>query len=122
MHLANRLACGGEEYSPELGGVRAGQVAYLEFLTCTLLAQLMFRQNEPVFSNLALKSRPRHLFYGPLFCQNIFWGSLFIGLHDLDGGCDLHDQDGGCGLHDPNGNWSRKGLVFRTTSNCINYS
>ena len=31
----------------------------------------------------------------------------------------LHDHDGGYGLHDHNGSWSRKGPVFRTTSNLI---
>ena len=31
----------------------------------------------------------------------------------------LHDHDGGYGLHDHNGRWSRKGPVFRTTSNLI---
>ena len=51
-------------------------------------------------------------------CQNIFWGSLFSALVLLFGplsDTSLHDHDGGYGLH----SWSRKGPVFRSTSNLI---
>ena len=72
-------------------------------------SDLVFQSLGTVFLGLVLFSVPG---------LNIFWVSLFSALVLLFGPLsytNLHDHDGGYGLH----SWSRKGPVFRTTSNLI---
>ena len=57
----------------------------------------MFRQKRARFQEFGFRERvPAPC--GPLFLLEHIWGSLFVGLHDHDGGCGLHDHGGGCGF------------------------